>query len=222
VNLMSDQTSALPLHYSSRAERIADGWVHGVGLAIAAGGAGLLIALAAWRPGGREVGAVVVYSLCLLLMLAASAIYNLADRSRLRSTLRRADHAAIFVMIAGSYTPFTVGFEGAWAVGMTAAVWLIALAGAAGKLFLPGLSHRLWLGLYVALGWMVLVAIDPLVRSVSVLALVLLVVGGAIYTSGVAIYVLERLPFRRAIWHGFVLVAAGAHYAAILTGVVLT
>jgi len=146
----------------------------------------------------------------------------LADRSRLRATLRRADHAAIFVMIAGSYTPFTVGFEGAWAVGMTAAVWLIALAGAAGKLFLPGLSHRLWLGLYVALGWMVLVAIDPLVRSVSVLALVLLVVGGAIYTSGVAIYVLERLPFRRAIWHGFVLVAAGAHYAAILTGVVLT
>ncbi|MGE0829468.1 MAG: hemolysin III family protein [Hyphomonadaceae bacterium] len=213
---------ALSSHYVTRAERIADGWVHGVGLVIAGLGAALLIALTAWRSGSSETGAILIYSICLLVMLGASAAYNLADRSRLRGVLRRLDHAAIFVMIAGSYTPFTVlRFEGGWAVGMTLAVWLIALMGAAGKMLLPGVSKRVWLILYVLLGWMVLIAIDPLIRSVSLATLVLLAVGGAIYTSGVAIYVFERLPFRRAIWHGFVLAAAGAHYAAIMTGVVL-
>jgi hemolysin III len=209
-------------HYISRAERIADGWVHGVGLAIAGIGAALLIALSAWRGGMGEASAILVYSACLLAMLGVSAAYNLADRSRLRLILCRLDHAAIFVMIAGSYTPFTTQrFDGAWAIGMTLAVWLIALVGAAGKLFLRGIPGPVWLVFYVLLGWMVVIAIDPLFRNVSLGSLILLVAGGAIYTSGVAIYVLERLPFRRAIWHGFVITAAGTHYAAILTGVVL-
>jgi hemolysin III len=150
-----------------------------------------------------------------------SAAYNLAENSTRRALLRRLDHAAIFIMIAGSYTPFTTQrFEGAWAIGMTAAVWILALACAAGKLFLPGVSKRIWLGAYVLLGWLVVIALEPLARGVSLAALVLLIVGGGIYTLGIAIYVLERLPFRRAIWHGFVLAAAGVHYAAVLTGVV--
>jgi hemolysin III len=215
------QIAAFASHYLNRAERIADGWVHAVGLVAAAVGAAALVGMSAWQGGAGQAGAVFIYALCLLLMLAISAVYNLADKSRARGLMRRLDHAAIFIMIAGSYTPFTTQrFEGAWAIGMTAAVWAVALAGAAGKLFLPGVSKRFWLGVYILLGWMVVIAFQPLLRDVSLAAVILLAVGGAIYTLGVSIYVLERLPFRRAIWHGFVLVAAGTHYAAVMTGVV--
>jgi hemolysin III len=211
----------LPPHYLSRGERIADGWVHAIGLIAAASGAIVLTALSAWQGGAGRASAVLIYGICLLLMLSMSAAYNLAENSTRRALLRRLDHAAIFIMIAGSYTPFTTQrFEGAWAIGMTAAVWILALACAAGKLFLPGVSKRIWLGAYVLLGWLVVIALEPLARGVSLAALVLLIVGGGIYTLGIAIYVLERLPFRRAIWHGFVLAAAGVHYAAVLTGVV--
>jgi hemolysin III len=214
--------SPLQPHYISRGERIADAWVHAIGLIAAALGAIVLTALSAWQGGPWRAGAVLIYALCLLAMLSISAAYNLADNSKRRALLRRLDHAAIFIMIAGSYTPFTTQrFEGAWAIGMTSAVWILALVCAAGKLFLPGVSKRIWLGAYVLLGWLVVIALEPLARGVSLAALILLIVGGGIYTLGVAIYVLEKLPFRRAIWHGFVLAAAGVHYAAVLTGVVL-
>jgi hemolysin III len=104
---------------------------------------------------------------------------------------------------------------------MTLAVWTLALAGAAAKLLAPGLDRRFWVGLYLALGWAVLVAIKPLAGAVSVVALILLVAGGLLYSSGVLVYARERLPFRRAIWHGFVLAAAAVQYAAVLVGVVL-
>jgi hemolysin III len=218
---MTATDSAAALHYPTRAERIADFWVHAIGVAAAALGAIALLGLAIWRGDLGRAGAVSIYTICLIAMLGFSAAYNLADRSRSRGLLQRLDHAAIFLMIAGTYTPFTTQrFEGAWAVGMTAAVWTIALLGAAGKLFLPGVSRLSWLPVYLLLGWMVVAAIQPLVHGVSFAALILLIVGGAVYTLGVAIYVRRRLPFRRAIWHGFVLTAAGSHYAAVLTGVV--
>ena len=154
-------------------------------------------------------------------MFLASAAYNLASPRR-RPLLRRLDHAAIFLMIAGSYTPFTTQrLTGAWAWGMTAAVWTLALAGAAGKLFLPGLGKGFWVVLYLALGWVALIAVRPLLADVSILALALLAAGGLIYSLGVIVYLRKTLPFRRAIWHGFVTAAAATHFVAILTGVVL-
>jgi len=154
-------------------------------------------------------------------MFLASAAYNLASPRR-RPLLRRLDHAAIFLMIAGSYTPFTTQrLTGAWAWGMTAAVWTLALAGAAGKLFLPGLGKGFWVVLYLALGWVALIAVRPLLADVSILALALLAAGGLIYSLGVIVYLRKTLPFRRAIWHGFVVAAAATQYAAVLTGVVL-
>jgi hemolysin III len=103
---------------------------------------------------------------------------------------------------------------------MTTIVWALALLGAAGKLFLPGIGKRLWLVFYIALGAMIFVAFGPLVRSVPLAGVILLSVGGLLYVAGVPFYVSEKLPFRRAIWHSFVMVAAGVHYAAVLTGVV--
>src|SRR5262245_37121661 len=116
-------------HYENRSERIADAWVHGVGLAVAGIGGIILFGLAAWQGGLARLGAVTIFAACWIGMLSCSAIYNLRDRSARKPLFRRFDHAAIFLMIAGSYTPFTTQrFEGGWAVGMTAAVWTLALA----------------------------------------------------------------------------------------------
>jgi hemolysin III len=208
-------------HYPSAAERAADRWVHVAGLA--AGGVGGLTLLGLSLGLGRlsQTAAIGVYAACLMAMFGCSAAYNLASPGRW-PVLRRLDHAAIFLMIAGSYTPFTTqSLTGAWAIGMTATVWLLAAAGAAGKLFLPGLGRGFWVALYLALGWIAVVAVKPLLATVSLLALILLLAGGLVYSAGVIVYVRRSLPFRRAIWHGFVIAAAGMQYAAILTGVVL-
>ncbi|MGE0595994.1 MAG: hemolysin III family protein [Hyphomonadaceae bacterium] len=209
------------LHYPSRAEKLADGWVHGIGLGVFSVAVLTLLGLAIWQGGLGMASAVAVYSLCLVTMIVCSLVYNMAENHKRKSLLRRLDHAAIFLMIAGTYTPFTtLRFEGDWAIGMTAAVWTLALIGVAGKLFLPGLGKKIWIALYVALGWLVVAAMDPLTAGVPLAGVILLAVGGALYTIGVPFYVWQRLPFRRAIWHGFVFVAAGVHYAAVLTGVV--
>jgi hemolysin III len=208
-------------HYPSRAERTADGWVHVVGLIT--GGIGGLTLLGLSLGMGRigQTAAIAVYASCLMAMFACSLAYNMASARR-RPLLRRFDHAAIFLMIAGSYTPFTTQrLHGAWAWGMTTAVWTMAAAGVGGKLFLPGLGRKFWIGLYLALGWIVIVALKPMLAAVSALALLLLAIGGLIYSAGVLVYVRQSLKFRRAIWHGFVVAAAATQYAAVLTGVVL-
>ncbi|HEV7157223.1 MAG TPA: hemolysin III family protein [Caulobacteraceae bacterium] len=208
-------------HYPRPRERIADAWIHAAGLA--AGGVGglvlLTISLVQHRLG--QSAAVAIYAACVLAMFACSAAYNFAGARR-RPLLRRFDHAAIFLMIAGSYTPFTTqSLTGTWAIAMTAAVWTLALAGAAAKLFLPGLARGFWIGLYLALGWAALAALKPLLAALSLAALILLAAGGILYSLGVVVYARRSLPFRRAIWHGFVLAAAGTQYAAVLIGVVL-
>jgi hemolysin III len=104
---------------------------------------------------------------------------------------------------------------------MTAAVWTVAAAGVLGKLFLPGLGRRVWVGLYLAMGWLVLVAIKPMIAGMGWAALLLLALGGVIYSTGTVFYLMKRLKFRRAIWHGHVIGGAGLHYAAVLVGVVL-
>jgi hemolysin III len=217
-----DRPVAALAHYLTQAERIADRWVHIVGLVAAIGGGALLVGLSIAEGGLGRASAVTIYIICLVATLAISAAYNLAQNYEMQQRLRRLDHAAIFLMIAGSYTPFTTQrLEGAWAIGMTIAVWAISLAAAAGKLFLPGVAKKYWVPVYLLLGWMVVGAIEPMIAGVQPTALILLLIGGVIYSLGVIVYVAGSLPFRRAIWHGFVVAAAGTHFAAILTGVVL-
>jgi hemolysin III len=209
------------LHYPTRLEKLVDGWVHGVALALFTFAVGVGLGLAIMQGGLGMASAVAVYAVCVIAMIGCSMAYNLAENHKRKALLRRFDHAAIFLMIAGTYTPFTtLRFDGVWAISMTTIVWALALIGAAGKLFLPGVSKKIWLVFYIGLGWMVVAALGPLVHGVPLAGLILLAVGGALYTIGVPFYVWEKLPFRRAIWHGFVMAAAGVHYAAVLTGVV--
>ena len=156
-----------------------------------------------------------------MVMLACSAVYNLTRPSPARRMLRRLDEAAIFLMIAGSYTPFLVRlYEPPWSTLNISLIWGLALAGAAGKMLAPQLSDRFWCMVYIAFGWLSVAMIGPFATHMPLNVIVLLATGGLVYTVGVLFYLSHKLPFRRAIWHGFVLVGAGLHFAAIATGVV--
>jgi len=210
-----------PRHYPTPAAKCADLVVHVVGLTLALVGGIVLLSLAVAAHSITAVVGVSIYAAGVMAMLGFSTAYNFADH-RYRPVLRRLDHAGIFLMIAGSYTPFTIhNLHGPWAWGMTAAVWSIAAVGALGKLFVPRMDRRLSLAIYLALGWLVVVAAKPMIDNVTWVALLLLLAGGVVYSTGVIFYVNKRLKFARAIWHGHVVAAAAAHWAAVLLGVVL-
>jgi hemolysin III len=210
-------------HYPTAWERAADRWVHILALTLAAIGAAWLVerAIVTGRPG--LVVAAGLYGAALIAMLAFSAVYNLSRVSTARPALRRLDEAGIFLMIAGSYTPFTTQrLEGAWSIGMTSLVWMIAVAGIVGKLALPKISEGAWTGLYVVFGWVALLVLEPLRHALPIAAFALLIAGGLVYTGGALLFLNPRLAYRRAVWHGFVCAGAGLHFAAIAGGVVLS
>jgi hemolysin III len=210
-----------PRHYPTPAAKCADLVVHVVGLTLALVGGIVLLALAVRSGSISGVVGVSIYGAGLLAMLAFSTAYNFA-KAKYRPTLRRLDHAGIFLMIAGSYTPFTIhNLTGGWAWGMTIAIWALAAVGAFSKLFLPKVDRRLGVAVYLALGWLVVVALKPMIDHVAWYALLLLLAGGVLYSTGVIFYVNKRLKFARAIWHGHVVAAAATHWAAVLVGVVL-
>ena len=207
--------------YSPR-ERLADALVHalGVGASLCAVTAMMVIAIP--DAGALAIVSLVVYGLGLLATFSASASYNLVAQPARKALLRRLDHAAIFLMIAGTYTPFAlVSMGGMAGLLLCLFVWLIAALGMVVKLLLPGRFERASIVLYLALGWSILAALEPLVSAVSVTTLVLLVTGGLVYSVGVAFHLWHRLPYQNVIWHGLVLAAAGCHYAAVLDSVAL-
>ena len=155
-------------------------------------------------------------------MLGCSAAYSLASNAPRKGFLRRLDHSAIFLMIAGTYAPFTTcRLHGVWAIGMTAAVWTGAITGAVMEMTCARGIKRVSIVAYLALGWLILVGVRPMLASVDAITAVLIGVGGVLYSLGIGFHLWRALPFHNAIWHSFVLVAASCHYAAILHGVVL-
>ena len=221
-HLLVPDPSELVEHYPNQAERAADFWVHAVAIAAALIGSAVLIIFALTRGGTSVATATAIYAICLLAMLGCSAVYNLRKPCPKRRILRRLDEAAIFLLIAGSYTPFTTTrFEDNWSLGMTSTVWAVAFAGVIGKLFFPRIPEWLWCLVYIGFGWLAVVMLKPLLAGVSFAALALLALGGLLYTAGVPLFLKQSLPFRRAVWHGFVVAGAAAHYAAVMIGVVL-
>ena len=199
----------------SAAERRADAAVHAIG--VTAGVAGFVWLLNAGVFSGavpvHTALALVIYGLGLVGMLTASAANNLAPPGLGKALLRRIDHAMIFVMIAGTYTPFTLGLG--QGIGLGGAVWGGAAVGATLKLRFPGRFNRLGLALYLGLGWAVVTALEPLGTALSTPALWLLIAGWLVYTIGVVFHLMERMPYNNAVWHLLVLAAASCHFAAI-------
>jgi hemolysin III len=200
-----------------RAELIADGVVHGIGVLCGLVAVTVLIVLTAVYATALEVTAVSIYAAGLLAMLVLSATYNLWPVSRAKWVLRRFDHSAIYVLIAATYTPFIIEIRDSFfAVALLIGVWCVAIVGIVLKLALPGRFDRLSVGLYLAMGWSGFMLYDAVVAALPAMALGLVIVGGVLYSLGVVFHAWQRLRFQNAIWHSFVLLGAACHYTAVL------
>jgi hemolysin III len=201
------------------AERLADGSIHILGVAASLAAATALMIAALELP-AASILSLAVYGFGLVAVFACSAAYNLATEARLKAILRRFDHAAIYVKIAGTYTPFAIVKMGdAAGFALLGAVWAITAFGATAKLLWPGRLVRTSYVLYLAQGWAIVAAFGPFASAVSGRVLLLLVVGGSLYTLGVIFHLWERLPYHTAIWHAFVVAASACHFAAIVDAV---
>ena len=217
---LGDPSAGLPTWFTwdyDLGELIADAAVHASGVLAALVGAVMLAA--AVLPSGvlGDSAAILVYVIGLVTTLGLSATYNLWPVSPMKWILRRFDHSTIYLFIAATYTPFlpriTSGF---WTIAWLAYIWGFALAGAALKIFWPGRLERVAVAFYVLLGWSGVLLLGRLPWT----TLQFLVLGGLLYSTGIAFHLWDRLRFQNAIWHLFVLLAAGAHYFAVLTCIV--
>lgn len=200
-----------------RAELIADGVVHGIGVFCGVVAATVLIVLTAVYATAFQVAVVSVYAAGLLAMLVLSATYNLWPVSRAKWVLRRFDHSAIYVLIAATYTPIIMELkDSVFAVVLLIGVWCVAIVGVVLKLALPGRYDRVAVGLYLAMGWSGIMLYDAVVSALPSLALWFVLAGGALYSCGVIFHAWQRLRFQNAIWHCFVLLGASCHYTAVL------
>jgi hemolysin III len=209
-------------HAYSRAERIADAVIHVIGVPTGIAALVSLLWIAAYQDSAKILIASGIYGAGIVAMLGFSAAYHLTSHAPWKEILRRLDHAAIYIMIAGSYTPFAlVKLEQSWGIGLLSVVWGIALVGVVMKLSFPRRFERLSIVLYLLQGWTILIAVEPLLDAVSLSGVVLLGIGGLLYTIGVVFHLSGRLPFHNVIWHALVLAAASCHFAAVLNEVVL-
>lgn len=200
-------------------ERIADGTVHAVGVIGAVAGAVLLMVWAAGTASPAQMTALAVYGATLVVTFVASAAYHLLPWHGIRPILRRVDHAAIYLKIAGTYTPLVVMIGSGFAYLVLGLVWALAVIGVVLKLFFWRAPGRFGPALYLVMGWLSLALIWSLWPVVPLSTMILIAVGGLLYTAGVPFYAAERLRYSTAIWHGFVVVASACFFIAIATGV---
>ena len=201
----------------SLGERVADGTIHVIGVAASIIALPALIIIGFQTHTAAMVAGLTIYGLALVATFACSAGYHLTARPRVKEIMRRLDHAAIFLMIAGTYTPFVlIKMNDAWGYGLLAVVWTMAAIGIVLKLFFPRFLEGLSTALYLVQGWAVVVAWEPLQAALPASVLTVLMLGGVLYTVGVVFHLWNRLPYQNAIWHAFVLSAATCHFAAVV------
>ena len=213
---LSRMRSVVVPQYTKR-ERLVDRCIHVISVAASAVAFVAVLIIGVRAPATLWGVSLAIYGVALLATFSFSAGYHLIVRPKLKALFRRLDHAAIFVMIAGTYTPFVlIKMNNEWGHILLAIVWSMAAIGVAIKLFAPRYLEGISTSLYLVQGWAVLLAWEPLVQAVPGNVATLLVIGGVLYTIGALFHLWNRLPFQNAIWHGFVLTAASIHYAAVL------
>ena len=202
----------------SREEHLADGFIHFLGVVGSLIAAGFLLHITINALPGNRITPLVAYSIGLIATFIFSAAYNMTTHPVRKAILQRFDHAAIFVMIAGTYTPLAlIGIGGELGNFLAVTVWGIAAIGVFIKLFYPESVERISLMLYLGQGWLAVAAFKPIYESVSSYSLMLIIAGGLVYSAGIIFYQRDHWRYNRAIWHTFVLCAASIHYVAVLS-----
>ncbi|MBI1293519.1 hemolysin III family protein [bacterium] len=201
----------------STGEEIANSVTHGLGVVLSIAGLAILTAFASLYGSVWHVVSSSIYGATQILLYVASTLYHSIPLPRAKAVLRVFDHSAIFLLIAGTYTPFAlVNLRGPWGWTILVVVWSMAIAGIALQGVLIKQKALITALPYVGMGWVMVVGIKPLLASVAPGGLILLLAGGLAYTGGVFFYVWKRLPYHHAIWHLFVLAGSACHYFAVL------
>lgn len=209
-------TSAYPLM-----EEIANSITHGLGTVLAVAALSVLVVLAARQGTARHVVGCAVFGSTLVVMYLASTLYHSIPHAAAKGVLQTLDHVAIYLVIAGTYTPFMlVNVRGVWGWSLLVLVWGAALGGIVLRAAFGRRAHLLRVVLYIVMGWIGVLVFPPLLASVGAGGLALIVGGGVVYTVGVAFYSWRRLPYHHAIWHLFVLLGSFLHFLAVLWHVV--
>ena len=211
------QGLALPERRQSPGEEIANSVSHGVGLLAAVAAAPVLVVAAVWRGSAAGIVGASVFAATIVMLYFTSTLYHALPGNRAKRVFRVLDHGAIFLLIAGTYTPFTLGvLRGAWGWTLFGLVWGLALAGVvlktAGGVRYPMLSTSV----YLAMGWLALIAVKPLWHRVPIWGLFWLLAGGIAYTVGVAFFAAKRVRYSHFVWHLFVIVGTACHFIAVL------
>lgn len=202
-------------------EEIANSATHGLGILLSIAGLAVLVTLAALRSDAWAVVGAAIFGASLILLYSTSTLYHSFRNEALKRFLRKCDHAAIFILIAGSYTPFMlVNLRGPWGWSLFGVVWGLALAGVALKFWFTGRFKLLSTLLYIGMGWLIVIALKPMLASVTPAGMWLLLAGGLCYTGGAAFYMMKKLPYHHAIWHGFVMAGSICHYFAIMYAII--
>jgi hemolysin III len=198
-------------------EEVANSLVHGLGAALAVAGLAVLVARSALHGDAWRVVSFSIYGASLVLLYLFSTLYHALPWPRAKAVFHRLDHAAIFLLIAGTYTPLAlVTLKGAWGWSLFGVEWGLAAIGIAIKTWLFGRFRRVGVAVYVGMGWAAIVAIEPLVNAVPVGGLLWILAGGLAYTGGIAFYVWKTLPYHHAVWHLFVLAGSVCHWIGML------
>jgi hemolysin III len=201
----------------SPGEEAANVATHGLGAIASGAGLAILLVYSAWSGDARAVIASAIFGATMILLYTASTVYHASTAPQVRHVAKILDHASIYLLIAGSYTPFTLlALRGAWGWSLLAAVWLLALLGVAMEAFWVYRPKWLSAVVYLAMGWMVVLAGGRLAAALPPGALPLLVAGGLLYSLGTVFYVLKRVRYAHAVWHGFVLGGTTCHFLAVV------
>ena len=197
-------------------EEWANTLTHGVGVFLALVGGAVLIVRASVQADPWKIVGAAVFTATLLLLYTASTLYHAARSPDLKVRLKVLDHASIYLLIAGTYTPLTlVGLRGGWGWSLFGVIWGLAVGGVIFKLFATGRFRLISTAIYVGMGWLVVIAAGPMVRRLDPWVLVWLVAGGLAYTGGTVFYHNKKIPYSHAIWHGFVMAGSLCHGVAV-------
>jgi hemolysin III len=209
---------AAPRRQQSQGEEIANSISHGLALVAALVGATYLILQAARHGDARFVVGASIFAATMILLYLSSTLYHALPVGKAKRIFRVIEHSAIFLLIAGTYTPFTLGvLRGAWGWTLFGLVWSLAAAGVALKVFNKGAHPVLSTTNYLMMGWLVVIAVDPMTARIPTAGLLWLIAGGVAYTAGVAFFALDsRLKYGHLIWHLFVMAGTACHYFAVL------